>query len=95
VQEHNRRKGELTRQSLALACPHRGPYDRFIMSESIDLSDPSFEPSDEQLEGLSKRAFAGVAASHAAALARLRADVAEARKATLIALEKRGGRAGT
>jgi hypothetical protein len=64
------------------------------MSESHNLADPSFEPSDEQLEGLSKRAFAGVAAAHAAALAKLRSDVTEARTATLSALEKRGQRDG-
>jgi hypothetical protein len=57
------------------------------MSERINLADPSFEPTDEQLMGLSRRAFAGVAASHSAALARLRAEIAAARDEVLRALE--------
>jgi hypothetical protein len=31
------------------------------MSGPINLADPSFEPTDEQLQDLSRRAFAGVA----------------------------------
>jgi hypothetical protein len=34
------------------------------MSDAINLADPSFEPSDEQLEGLASRAFASVAEAH-------------------------------
>jgi hypothetical protein len=49
----------------------------------INLSDPDFEPTDEQLIGLSARAFAGVRAAHQRALAKLRAEIAEARDATL------------
>ena len=45
------------------------------MGDAINLSDPAFEPTDEQLIGLSKRAFAGVAAKHQAVLARLRAEI--------------------
>ena len=45
------------------------------MGDAINLADPDFEPTDEQLIGLSKRAFAGVAAKHAAALAKLRAEI--------------------
>jgi hypothetical protein len=45
------------------------------MGDAINLADPDFEPTDEQLIGLSKRAFAGVAARHEAALARLRAEI--------------------
>jgi hypothetical protein len=34
------------------------------MGESMNLMNPEFEPTDEQLQGLSKRAFAGVGAEH-------------------------------
>jgi hypothetical protein len=39
---------------------------------SINLADPSFEPTDEDLIGLSKRAFAGVKAQNAEMLCKLR-----------------------
>jgi hypothetical protein len=45
------------------------------MGSAINLADPDFEPTDEQLIGLSKRAFAGVAARYSAALAKLHADI--------------------
>jgi hypothetical protein len=45
------------------------------MGDAINLADPEFEPTDEQLIGLSKRAFEGVAARHEAVLARLRAEI--------------------
>ncbi len=53
------------------------------MGETINLADPNFEPTDEQLIDLSKRAFAGVKARHESALARLRAEIA-ARGAQLV-----------
>ena len=62
------------------------------MAGPINLADPSFEPTDEQLQELSKRAFAGVAAAHARSLARLRAQIAAARQEALRALEQRSGR---
>jgi hypothetical protein len=62
------------------------------MTEKIDLADPDFEPTDEQLEGLMKRAFAGVGAAHEAALARIRAEIATARAEVLRALAARGPR---
>jgi hypothetical protein len=43
--------------------------------DAINLADPDFEPTDEQLIGLSRRAFAGVTAKHEAALAKLRAEI--------------------
>lgn len=49
------------------------------MGVAINLADPDFEPTDEQLIGLSKRAFAGVTAKHEAALAKLRAEIELAR----------------
>jgi hypothetical protein len=43
----------------------------------IHLADPDFEPTDEQLMELSKRAFADVTQRHEASLARLRAEIVE------------------
>ena len=42
----------------------------------INLADPEFEPTDEQLEALFKRAFAEVGSKHRESLARLRAEIA-------------------
>lgn len=64
------------------------------MSDPINLADPSFEPTDEQLTGLSKRAFAGVAAAHASAMARLRAEIAIARAEAMRELDRRDPRNG-
>jgi hypothetical protein len=63
------------------------------MSERINLADPSFEPTDEQLVGLAKRAFAGVAAAHDRAMARLRSQIADAGTEALRGLDRRA--AGT
>ena len=60
-----------------------------MASGEINLADPEFEPTDEQLVGLSVRAFAGVRAAHDAALARLRAQISEARDETLRAFAGR------
>jgi hypothetical protein len=59
------------------------------MGGPINLADPSFEPTDEQLQELSRRAFAGVATANAKALARLRVEIATARQEALRALEQR------
>ncbi len=56
------------------------------MSASINLADPAFEPTDEQLAGLTARAFAGVRAAHERALVKLRGDIAVARDEALKAL---------
>ncbi len=56
---------------------------------SINLADDAFEPTDEQLTGLSVRAFAGVPAAHRAAMARLRVEIATAREEALRALDAR------
>ena len=45
----------------------------------INLADPSFEPTDEQLAELFKRAFADVGRQHRESLARLRAEIAQLR----------------
>jgi hypothetical protein len=58
-------------------------------AERINLADPSFEPSDEQLIGLAARAFAGVEERHKQALAKLRAEIAAAREQSLRALDAR------
>lgn len=47
----------------------------------INLADPDFEPTDEELVELSKRAFAHVPAQTAERLAKLEAEVATAREA--------------
>jgi len=49
------------------------------MSAPINLADPSFEPTDEQLAGLMTRAFAGVRGAHERTMANLRAEIAAAR----------------
>ncbi len=64
------------------------------MDGRIDLADPSFEPTDEQLAGLAKRAFAGVAEAHAKTQARLRAEIAKASAESLAYHEQRVSRDG-
>lgn len=51
--------------------------------DSKRLANPAFEPSDEDLIGLSKRAFAHVREAREASLEKLRAEIAAARKASL------------
>ena len=53
------------------------------MADRIDLSDPSFEPSDEQLIGLATRAFAGVKEANERSLERLRLEIAREREKAL------------
>jgi hypothetical protein len=67
------------------------------MADLIDLSDPSFEPTDEQLVALAKRAFADVPAQRRAAMSRLRDQIAKASKDALAELDRRDHRfpAGT
>lgn len=65
------------------------------MSDRINLADPSFEPSGEQLQALSKRAFAGVREAHEHVLARLRAEIAVAHKEAIARLEHRAKPNGT
>lgn len=47
------------------------------MKRAPNFADPDFEPTDEQLEQLSREAFADVARKNEEALARLRAQVAK------------------
>jgi len=53
------------------------------MDQPKRLSDPAFEPTDEDLIGLSKRAFAHVRGAHQESLRKMREDIASARKAAL------------
>lgn len=46
---------------------------------SVNFADPTFEPSDQQLQELSREAFADVAARHQEALRALRAKIASLR----------------
>jgi hypothetical protein len=59
------------------------------MADVINLADPAFEPSDEQLVGLSSRAFAGVAAAHERSLAKLRTEIEALRERALRDFEER------
>ena len=53
------------------------------MKRAINLADPEFEPTDEQLLELSKRAFADAEASHQRQLRILEQQISQARKALL------------
>jgi hypothetical protein len=52
-----------------------------------DLTDPGFEPTDEQLRNLSQRAFEGARRAHEQALVRLRAEIAAERARVLARLD--------
>ncbi len=58
------------------------------MSRERDLSDPSFEPSGEELQALATRAFADVKKNHERTLERVRAEIAAERVRVLAALRK-------
>lgn len=60
-----------------------------VMDEPKRLADPTFEPSDEDLIGLSKRAFAHVSAKREESLRRMREEIAAARKSALERLRAR------
>ncbi len=47
------------------------------------LADPAFEPTDEDLIGLSKRAFAHVRGAHEESLRKMREDIAATSKSAL------------
>jgi hypothetical protein len=53
------------------------------MNQPKRLSDPAFEPTDEDLIGLSERAFAHVRGAHQESLRKMREDIASARKSAL------------
>lgn len=58
------------------------------MNAPGNLADPDFEPSDEDLVGLSRRAFADVRREHERALEKLRAEIARARTEALLGLAR-------
>ena len=49
----------------------------------LNLADPNFEPTDEDLQRLSREAFADVAARNREALERIHAEIAVLRAAVL------------
>jgi hypothetical protein len=53
------------------------------MEDRKRLADPAYEPTDEDLVGLSKRAFAHVRGAREASLRRMREQIAAARKSAL------------
>lgn len=55
-----------------------------------NLADPSYEPSDEELAGLAKRAFAGLKEAELARQAKLRSDIARERELALARLQLPG-----
>lgn len=56
------------------------------VSTPRNLADPSYEPSDEELQGLAHRAFADVRESRERALTELRRRIAEERARVLARL---------
>ena len=57
------------------------------MLRKVDLTNPDFEPTDEELQELSRRAFAGLAERDAAAVARLEQESARRRQEVLARVE--------
>jgi hypothetical protein len=51
-----------------------------VPTRQVNLADPDFEPTDEELRELSRAAFADVAEENAAALARMNAFIEGERK---------------
>ena len=60
-----------------------------IVSDQKNLADPAFEPTDEDLIGLAKRAFAHIPQAQEDSLRKVRADIATARQAALDRLHRR------
>jgi hypothetical protein len=60
------------------------------MGDAINLADPAFEPTDEQLQGLAKRAFAGLRERHEASLEKMRAQIRERGARVFAELRERG-----
>lgn len=59
------------------------------MARKVELSNPDFEPTDEELQELSRRAFAGVAERYAEALAKLEREIERGRQEVLARVEAR------
>ena len=63
-----------------------------VNDQHPNLADPECEPTDEELIGLSQRAFAGLKEAKVARLAKLRADIAVAREEALARFAARPSR---
>ena len=63
---------------------------RYVSDPRPNLADPDYEPSDEELAGLAKRAFAGLKDAELARVEKLRSDVARARAEALALLAEAG-----
>ena len=61
----------------------------FVVTNAKNLADPEFEPSDEDLLGLAKRAFAHIRQQQETASRKLHVDIANARRAALERLRRR------
>lgn len=61
------------------------------MSSPANFGDPSFEPSDEQLQDLSREAFADVGARWEVARTRLREEIARLRAEAIARVNKAAG----
>jgi len=60
-----------------------------VVTTAKNLADPEFEPSDEDLLGLAKRAFGHIRQQQENASRKLRVDIANARRAALERLRRR------
>lgn len=58
------------------------------MTVPRDLSDPDYEPSGEELQGLAARAFAYVKKNHEASQERMRREIAAERERVLAELKQ-------
>ncbi len=61
------------------------------MPVPINLADPDFEPSDDELKGLMTRAFAGVGEAKERSLVEMRARIARLQVEALASFEARNG----
>jgi hypothetical protein len=73
---------------LLWQAPERGGSLDSV-SDTKNLADPAFEPTDEDLIGLAKRAFAHIREAQEDSLRKVRADIAIARQAALERLHRR------
>ena len=65
------------------------------MPAPINLADPDFEPSDDELKGLMTRAFAGVREAKERNLVEMRARIARLEVEAMARFEARDGRGRT
>jgi len=58
------------------------------MTERRNLADPEYEPTDEDLQGLAREAFAHVRGAHERALSQLRDEIAVERAEVLARIRR-------